>query len=325
MQSLTAEQVENLHSFGGCAVVAAIPPRLKRTGFLAENLMSATILDGKAIAADIRRDIKAQVDVRLASGLRAPGLAVVLVGGHSASQVYVRNKRKACAEVGFYSELHELATTSNQDALLTLIDQLNADPNIDGILVQLPLPEHFDEAAVTERILPTKDVDGFHPYNIGRLVLRMPLLRPCTPKGIMTMLDRTGRALEGLDAVIIGQSNIVGRPMALELLAARCTVTICHSRTKDLAEKARGADLLVAAVGRAAFVQGNWVKEGAILIDVGINRGDDGKLIGDVDFAACAERASWITPVPGGVGPMTIASLLENTLQAAELHTEGAV
>ncbi|EGV28470.1 Bifunctional protein folD [Thiorhodococcus drewsii AZ1] len=284
--------------------------------------MNAAILDGKSIAAEIRQDIKSRVDALLASGKRSPGLAVVLVGANPASQVYVRNKRKACAEVGFHSELHELPETVTQDALLSLIDQLNADPAIDGILVQLPLPAHLDENAVTERISPTKDVDGFHPYNVGRLVLRMPLLRPCTPKGVMTMLARTGRELAGLDAVVIGQSNIVGRPMALELLAARCTVTICHSRTKDLADKARAADILVAAVGRPEFVPGDWVKDGAIVIDVGINRTPEGKLIGDVDFAACAERASWITPVPGGVGPMTIASLLENTLQAAELHAQ---
>ncbi|NEX19058.1 bifunctional methylenetetrahydrofolate dehydrogenase/methenyltetrahydrofolate cyclohydrolase FolD [Thiorhodococcus mannitoliphagus] len=284
--------------------------------------MSAAILDGKAIAADIRADVRTQVEHLLANGGRAPGLAVVLVGENPASQVYVRNKRKACAEVGFYSELHELAATTSQETLEGLIDQLNADPKIDGILVQLPLPEQLDETAITERILPTKDVDGFHPYNVGRLVQRMPLLRPCTPKGVMTMLERTGRSLEGLDAVIIGQSNIVGRPMALELLAARCTITICHSRTKALADKARGADILVAAIGRPAFIPGDWIKEGAIVIDVGINRGADGKLIGDVDFAACSERASWITPVPGGVGPMTIATLLQNTLQAAELHAD---
>jgi methenyltetrahydrofolate cyclohydrolase (EC 3.5.4.9)/5,10-methylenetetrahydrofolate dehydrogenase (NADP+) (EC 1.5.1.5) len=205
---------------------------------------------------------------------------------------------------------------------MALIDRLNADPAIDGILVQLPLPAGLDEAAVTERIAPTKDVDGFHPYNVGRLVLRRPLLRPCTPKGVMTLLAHTGRTLEGLDAVIIGQSNIVGRPMALELLAARCTVTLCHSRTRDLADKVRGADILVVAVGRPGFVPGDWIKEGAIVIDVGINRTPDGRLVGDLDFASCAERASWITPVPGGVGPMTIASLLENTLQAAELHAE---
>lgn len=282
--------------------------------------MTAQLLDGKAIAAEIRQEIKTQVEALRASGARAPGLAVVLVGSNAASQVYVRNKRKACAEVGFYSELHELPDSTSQDELLALIDRLNADEAIDGILVQLPLPAQIDETRVTERILPTKDVDGFHPYNVGRLALRMPLLRPCTPKGVMTLLARTGRPLEGLDAVVIGQSNIVGRPMALELLAARCTVTICHSRTRDLAEKVRGADILVAAVGRPRFVPGEWIKEGAMVIDVGINRLDDGSLAGDVDFAACAERASWITPVPGGVGPMTIASLLENTLQAAELH-----
>jgi methylenetetrahydrofolate dehydrogenase (NADP+)/methenyltetrahydrofolate cyclohydrolase len=286
--------------------------------------MSAALLDGKAIAADIQQTIQERAAAMLAGRGRAPGLAVVLVGQNPASQVYVRNKRRACAEVGFHSELHELPEHTSQAELMALIDRLNADPAIDGILVQLPLPEQLDEAAVTERIAPTKDVDGFHPYNVGRLVLRMPQLRPCTPKGVMTMLARTGQKLDGLDAVIIGQSNIVGRPMALELLAARCTVTICHSRTRDLAEKVRGADILVAAVGRPGFVPGDWIKEGAIVIDVGINRTAEGKLVGDVDFATCAERASWITPVPGGVGPMTIASLLENTLQAAELHAEAA-
>jgi methylenetetrahydrofolate dehydrogenase (NADP+) / methenyltetrahydrofolate cyclohydrolase len=285
--------------------------------------MGAQILDGKAIAADIRSTIKGQVAAMTAQGQRPPGLSVVLIGANPASQVYVRNKRKACAEVGFYSELHELPAQTSQDALLALIDGLNAQANIDGILVQLPLPKHIDEEAVIERILPTKDVDGFHPYNVGRLALRMPLLRPCTPKGVMTMLQRTGRTLEGLDAVIIGQSNIVGRPMALELLAARCTITVCHSRTKDLAEKARGADVLVAAVGRPRFVPGDWVKEGALVIDVGINRLEDGSLVGDLDYDPCRERAAWITPVPGGVGPMTIASLLENTVQAAQLHAAG--
>ena len=282
--------------------------------------MSAQILDGKAIAAESRAQVKAQVDARLAAGERPPGLAVVLVGHNPASQVYVRNKRKACAEVGFYSQLHDLAADTPQAQLETLIDQLNADERIDGILVQLPLPDHMDTEAITERILPTKDVDGFHPYNLGRLALRMPLLRPCTPKGVMTMLARTGVDLAGLDAVIIGQSNIVGRPMALELLAARCTITVCHSRTRDLADKVRGADVLVAALGRACFVPGDWIKPGAVAIDVGINRTADGTLVGDLDYAACAQRAAWITPVPGGVGPMTIASLLENTLQAAGLH-----
>ncbi|KAA6185401.1 bifunctional methylenetetrahydrofolate dehydrogenase/methenyltetrahydrofolate cyclohydrolase FolD [Thiohalocapsa marina] len=285
--------------------------------------MGAQVLDGKAIAADVRAQVKAQVDARLVAGGRAPGLAVVLVGENPASQVYVRNKRLACAEVGFHSVLHELPADTTQAALLELIDRLNADPAIDGILVQLPLPEQIDAEAVIERILPTKDVDGFHPYNVGRLALRMPLLRPCTPKGVMTLLARTGQELAGLDAVVIGQSNIVGRPMALELLAARCTISVCHSRTRDLADKARAADVLVVAIGRARFVPGDWIKPGALVIDVGMNRDADGKLCGDVDYDAASARAGWITPVPGGVGPMTIASLLENTLQAAELHAGG--
>jgi methylenetetrahydrofolate dehydrogenase (NADP+) / methenyltetrahydrofolate cyclohydrolase len=283
--------------------------------------MSAEILDGKAIAADLRQQIKERVDERVAADMRPPGLAVVLVGENPASQVYVRNKRKSCDEVGFHSVSHDLPASTTQDELLALIDRLNADETIDGILVQLPLPAQIDEESVIERILPTKDVDGFHPYNVGRLALRMPLLRSCTPKGVMTLLERTGQKLEGLDAVIIGQSNIVGRPMALELLAARCTITVCHSRTKDLAEKARNADILVVAIGRGEFVPGDWIKEGAIVIDVGMNRNAQGKLVGDVDFASASQRASWITPVPGGVGPMTIATLLENTLQAAELHS----
>jgi methylenetetrahydrofolate dehydrogenase (NADP+)/methenyltetrahydrofolate cyclohydrolase len=283
--------------------------------------MSAQILDGKVISSEIKQEIKSNVETRLAQGLRRPGLAVVLVGENPASQVYVRSKRRSCEEVGFYSELHELAGDASQGELLNLIDSLNAKEAIDGILVQLPLPEQIDEEAVIERILPTKDVDGFHPYNVGRLSLRMPILRPCTPKGVMTMLARTGVDLVGKDAVIIGQSNIVGRPMALELLAARCTITVCHSKTKDLEGKCRNADIVVAGVGRANFVQGDWIKPGAIVIDVGINRLESGKLCGDVDFEACKAKAAWITPVPGGVGPMTIATLLENTLQAAELHS----
>lgn len=284
--------------------------------------MNAQILDGKAIAADIREQVKNKVDARLAKGLRAPGLAVVLVGENPASQVYVRNKRNACAQVGFHSELIELSGDTSQEQLLTLVDELNSREDIDGILVQLPLPKQIDEHLITESILPTKDVDGFHPYNIGRLTLRMPLLRPCTPRGVMTMLERTGMDLTGKDAVIIGQSNIVGRPMMLELLMARCTPTICHSKTHDLEGKIRQADIVVAAVGVPKFVQGDWVKPGAIVIDVGINRLEDGSLCGDVDYDACAERAAWLTPVPGGVGPMTVATLLENTLQAAELHAQ---
>ncbi len=282
--------------------------------------MSAQILDGKAIAADIRKDIKAKIDQMREANQRPPGLVVVLVGEDPASQVYVRNKQRSCEEAGFLSELHRLPVKTSQEELLSLIDQLNEREEVDGILVQLPLPEQIDEEAVIERVMPTKDVDGFHPYNIGRLTLRMPTLRPCTPKGVMTMLERIGHKLEGLDAVIIGQSNIVGRPMALELLAARCTITVCHSRTKGLEAKVRNADIIVAAVGRARFVPGKWVKEGALVIDVGINRLEDGSLCGDVDFEGCSKRASWITPVPGGVGPMTVATLLENTLQARELH-----
>jgi len=282
--------------------------------------MTAQLLDGKAVAAEVRQRIQQGVAAALASGRRPPGLAVVLVGDNPASEVYVRNKSKACAEVGFYSEMHQLPGTTSQAELLELVDRLNAQDNIDGILVQLPLPKQIDEESVIERILPTKDVDGFHPYNVGRLALRMPLLRSCTPRGIMTLIEHTGQSLEGLDAVIIGQSNIVGRPMALELLAARCTITVCHSRTKNLADKARSADVLVVAIGRANWVPGDWIKPGAIVIDVGINRRDDGKLVGDVDFASAQERAGWITPVPGGVGPMTIATLLQNTLEAAELH-----
>ncbi len=282
--------------------------------------MTAQILDGKAIAATLRQTIKQQVEQNSANGQQKPGLAVILVGENPASQVYVRNKAKACEEVGFYSEKHVLPIKTSQADLLSLIDKLNQQANIHGILVQLPLPDHIEENIVTEHILPTKDVDGFHPYNIGRLTMRQPLLRPCTPKGVMTMLEKTGQQLSGLDAVIIGQSNIVGRPMALELLAARCTITVCHSRTKDLIEKVKHADILVAAVGRPNFVQGDWIKKGAIVIDVGINRLDDGCLCGDVDFVSASKQAAWITPVPGGVGPMTIATLLENTLQAANLN-----
>jgi len=283
--------------------------------------MSAKIIDGKAIAAQVRDTVKIGVDARLAKGLRAPGLAVVLIGENPASEVYVRNKRLACEKAGIHSVSHDLPATTSQDELMSLIDELNADNSIDGILVQLPLPDHLDEEAVIEHIHPDKDVDGFHPYNIGRLALRLPTLRPCTPYGIMTMLKQTGMDLVGMDAVIVGASNIVGRPMALELLMARCTVTVCHSRTKDLAGKVAAADLVVVGVGIPEMVKGDWIKPGAIVIDVGINRTDKGKLIGDVEYDVAAEHASWITPVPGGVGPMTVATLLQNTLYAAnELH-----
>ncbi len=276
--------------------------------------MTAKILDGKAIAAQQRQLVKAQIE----TSERAPGLAVIRVGDNPASEVYVRHKRNACAEVGINSQAFELPANTSEDDLLVLLDKLNNDNEIDGILVQLPLPDHIDSDLVLERILPEKDVDGFHPYNVGRLALRMPLLRSCTPKGIMTLLAHTDIDLTGLDAVIIGQSNIVGRPIALELLAARCTITVCHSRTRNLKEKVSNADIVVAAVGKPNFVKGEWIKPGAIVIDVGINRLENGKLVGDVEFETASQRASWITPVPGGVGPMTVVSLLENTLQAAQ-------
>jgi methylenetetrahydrofolate dehydrogenase (NADP+)/methenyltetrahydrofolate cyclohydrolase len=285
--------------------------------------MTARILDGKARAARLTDDIGAAVAARVASGRAQPGLAVVLVGDNPASQVYVRNKRRTTEAAGMRSFAYDLPAATPEADLLALIDALNADPAVHGILVQLPLPGHIDDERVTERIDPGKDVDGFHPYNIGRLVLKRPTLRPCTPYGCMTLLADTGEDLVGKHAVVIGQSNIVGRPMALELLMARCTVTICHSATRDLPGLVRQADVVVAGVGRAKFVQGDWIKPGAIVIDVGINRGDDGKLVGDVDFDAVKERASWITPVPGGVGPMTIATLLANTLRAAELRERG--
>ena len=283
--------------------------------------MTATRLDGKAIAAQLRQHLQQQIQTRLEQGLRPPGLAVILVGDHSASQVYVRQKQKACQEVGIVFKLLQLSSTVSSTELLNLLNQLNEDKVIDGILVQLPLPPHIDSEIAIEQIVPHKDVDGFHPYNVGRLALRMPLLRSCTPKGIMTLLTHTQVALEGLDAVIIGQSNIVGRPMALELLAARCTITICHSRTRQLADKVRQADIVVAAVGKPHLIPGDWIKPGAIVIDVGMNRLENGKLVGDVDFASASQQASWITPVPGGVGPMTVASLLENPLQAAQHHS----
>jgi len=282
--------------------------------------VNAKILDGKAIAEQLRKDIRQRVTQRIDEGLRAPGLAVIIVGENPASQVYVRNKRKACEAVGFVSRAYDLPVDTSQAELLSLLAQLNSDTEIDGILVQLPLPVTIDSQAVIEHIAAHKDVDGFHPYNVGRLVIRQPLLRSCTPKGIMTLLKHTAIDLAGLDAIVIGQSNIVGRPMALELLAAGCTVTICHSRTQQLANKVSQADIVVAAVGKPEFVLGDWIKPDAIVIDVGINRNAEGALIGDVAFKAVAQRAGWITPVPGGVGPMTVATLLENTLQAAEQH-----
>lgn len=285
------------------------------------RLMSAQILDGKAIAAELKQNLKTATQQRLSENKRQPGLAVVLIGSDPASQVYVGSKRRSCEEIGFKSDSYDLPETASEQELLNLIDQLNADDSVDGILVQLPLPEHINEEAVIERIATDKDVDGFHPYNIGRLAQRNPQLRPCTPKGVMTLLAKTGLNLKGLDAVVVGASNIVGRPMALELMLAGCTTTVCHRFTKDLEAQVRRADLLVVAVGKPNFIPGDWVKQGAIVIDVGINRLESGKLTGDVEFDVAKQKASWITPVPGGVGPMTVATLMENTLWAAEnLH-----
>ena len=282
--------------------------------------MTANIIDGKAIAKQVRSTVAKRVEQRLANGLRAPGLAVVLVGQDPASQVYVGSKRKACEEVGFVSKSFDLPGDTSEAQLLDLVDQLNADPAVDGILVQLPLPEGLDAEKVLERIDPHKDVDGFHPYNVGRLAQRMPSLRPCTPKGIITLLDSTGVRYKGMHAVVVGASNIVGRPMSLELLLAGCTTTVCHKFTKDLEAHVRRADLIVVAVGKPEFIPGSWVKEGAIVIDVGINRLESGKLVGDVQYDVAEQNASFITPVPGGVGPMTVASLIENTLEACEKY-----
>ncbi|MFB9145715.1 bifunctional methylenetetrahydrofolate dehydrogenase/methenyltetrahydrofolate cyclohydrolase FolD [Halomonas alkalicola] len=282
--------------------------------------MSAQLIDGKSIAARVRQQVARQVQARRDAGARVPGLAVVLVGQDPASAVYVRNKHNACVEAGIESFRHQLPAETSQEELEALVDRLNADPTVDGILVQLPLPAHLDARPILERIRPDKDVDGFHPYNLGRLAQRLPMLRPCTPKGVMTLLEQSDLRVRGLDATVVGASNIVGRPMALELMLAGCTTTVCHRFTQNLEEHVRRADLLVVAVGKPGLVKGEWVKEGAIVIDVGINRLEDGSLAGDVDFAAAAERASWITPVPGGVGPMTVATLLENTLQAADMH-----
>lgn len=278
--------------------------------------MSAQIIDGKAIAKNVRAKVGQSVQKLVAKGERPPGLAVILVGLDPASQVYVNSKRKACDEVGFISKSYDLPDTTSQFELRHLIDELNHDDEVDGILVQLPLPDGLNAEDLLERISPQKDVDGFHPYNIGRLAQRAPVLRPCTPKGIMTMLQTCGVNVRGMEAVIVGASNIVGRPMGSELLLKACTTTICHKFTKDLEFHVRRADLLVVAVGKPQFIPGEWIKEGAIVIDVGINRLDDGHLVGDVEYDVAKEKASYITPVPGGVGPMTVASLIENTLEA---------
>lgn len=282
--------------------------------------MVATILDGKIIAQQVKNEVAEQVRQRLVTGKRVTGLAVVLVGNNPASQIYVANKRDACNTVGFLSRSYDLPATTSEAVLLRLIDTLNADSSIDGILIQLPLPFGIDTTKVLEHIHPHKDVDGFHPYNIGRLCQRAPILRPCTPRGIVTMLERYNIDTYGLNAVIVGASNIVGRPMSMELLLAGCTTTITHRFTKNLRYHVENADLLVVAVGKVGVIPGHWIKPGAIVIDVGINRLGRFKVIGDVDFNIANKRAAYITPVPGGVGPMTVATLIQNTMQACTIY-----
>lgn len=282
--------------------------------------MAAQLIDGKAVAEQLIGRVREGVDARLAAGKRAPALAVILVGDNPASGIYVRNKKLSCEKAGIRSVAYDLPGSTSQEELLGIIDQLNADESIDGILVQLPLPAQIESQSVIERIHPHKDVDGFHPYNVGRLAVKMPLLRPCTPRGVMILLEEYGLDPKGKKVVIVGASNIVGRPQALEMLMARATVTVCHSATADLAKEVSEADIVVAAVGIPKFVKGEWIKPGAVVIDVGINRLEDGSICGDVEFAVAKEKAAFITPVPGGVGPMTVATLLQNTLDSANLH-----
>jgi methylenetetrahydrofolate dehydrogenase (NADP+)/methenyltetrahydrofolate cyclohydrolase len=279
--------------------------------------MTANIIDGKAVAAALKADMKQLVSSKTAAGAKRPGLAVILVGEDPASSIYVRNKRQACEEIGIHSSYHHLAQDIQESALINLINDLNTDDAIDGILLQLPLPKHIDAEKVLECINPYKDVDGFHAYNLGRLAQRRPLLRPCTPRGVMILLDHIKQPYKGKHAVIIGASNIVGRPMALELLIAGATTTICHRFTENLPYFTKQADILVSAVGKPGLIKGEWIKTGATVVDVGITRLPDGSITGDIEFNVAKERASWITPVPGGVGPMTVAVLLQNTLTAA--------
>ncbi|EEX51398.1 bifunctional methylenetetrahydrofolate dehydrogenase/methenyltetrahydrofolate cyclohydrolase FolD [Pasteurella dagmatis] len=281
--------------------------------------MTAQVISGTELSKKIKSEVAQKIEKYQQQGKRSPGLAVILVGEDPASQVYVASKRKSCIEIGIQSKSYDLPETTSEAELLSLIDELNVDNGIDGILVQLPLPKHIDSTKVIERIAPNKDVDGFHPYNVGRLCQRIPTLRACTPYGVMKLLETTGIDLYGQHAVIVGASNIVGRPMALELLLAGCTVTVTHRFTKDLEYHIRQADILVVAVGKPQFIPGEWIKEGAVVIDVGINR-LDGKLVGDVEYDVALEKASHITPVPGGVGPMTVAMLMSNTLSAYENH-----
>ncbi|MEK7773437.1 MAG: bifunctional methylenetetrahydrofolate dehydrogenase/methenyltetrahydrofolate cyclohydrolase FolD [Deltaproteobacteria bacterium] len=284
----------------------------------------STIINGREIAAQVRAELKSEISLLKEKTGLTPGLAVVLVGDDPASRVYVRNKGKACEEAGIRSFQHTLPAGTGEEELLSLIRRLNGSKDVSGILVQLPLPSHINEETVLEAVSPQKDVDGFHPYNVGRLTIGCPLLQPCTPCGVMRMLESAGVDPSGKDAVVVGRSNIVGKPMALMLLHGNATVTICHSRTRDIARKVKAADIIVAAVGRAGFIKGDWVKEGAVVIDVGMNRDADGKLVGDVEFEEASKRASFITPVPGGVGPMTIAMLLKNTVEAAKLASGAA-
>ncbi|HLE09289.1 MAG TPA: bifunctional methylenetetrahydrofolate dehydrogenase/methenyltetrahydrofolate cyclohydrolase FolD [Thermodesulfobacteriota bacterium] len=277
----------------------------------------AMIIDGKTIAAGIREEVRVEVDrLKREKGI-TPALAVILVGDNPASRVYVKNKGKASSEAGILSIEHILPQDAKEKEILSLISRLNNDPSVHGILVQLPLPAHLDEHSIVEAVSPQKDVDGFHPYNIGRLVAGRPTFEPCTPKGIMKLLDATGVPLSGKEAIVIGRSNIVGKPLALMLLKRDSTVTICHSKTENLPEKIHSSDIVIAAIGKAGFVKGEWIKQGAVVIDVGINRTDKG-LVGDVEFREAGKRASYITPVPGGVGPMTIAMLLSNTVEAVK-------
>ena len=279
--------------------------------------MTAKLIDGKTLSAQVIAEVRADTDSLVERGLRRPGLAVVMVGDNPASEIYVRNKRRACEAAGIVSVAHDLPHSSTQTALLQLIDQLNADDSIDGILVQLPLPEHMQSTAVVERIDPAKDVDGFHPYNVGRLAQRQPVIRPCTPLGVTKLIESTGVSPRGANAVVVGASNIVGRPMALELLLLGATTTVCHRFTHDLEDQVRRAEILVVAVGKPGLVKGEWIRPGSIVIDVGMNRLANGKLVGDVEFDGAMQRAAWITPVPGGVGPMTVAMLMKNTLDSA--------
>lgn len=282
--------------------------------------MSAQIINGKEVAQARIALVRKKIEDRLAKGLSQPRLAVILVGTNPASAVYVRNKKLACEKAKIVSLSYELPENTPQNELLGLIDTLNNDPSVDGILVQMPLPKQIDSQLILEYVHPDKDVDGFHPYNIGRLVHRMPLLRPCTPRGVMSLLEYYNIDTVGKKAVVVGASSIVGRPQVLEMLLARATVTICHSATLNLPQEIAQADILIVGVGKPNFIKGEWIKEGAVVIDVGINRLDDGALVGDVEFDTAKERASFITPVPGGVGPMTIATLLENALEAAQIH-----